>query len=211
MSSLRSRDLGPSFNYTSRMATAEIDIALFDRALDQHLRAEFGATWRSMCHQSAKVASKALRLLSPAMPAQLARVELAGYMTEEGPETQRRMVHIGWKDDPRPLRSGEVRAHFAVVIEDAVYDPTFEQLGSRTTPLDIPAPFFFSPEILAAPLGFEDFHWVVANRPAGRLCIGYKLQPAPLDTASRQFLMTDAEAKRHARRVAGIYRNMVGR
>jgi hypothetical protein len=192
------------------MSTSEIDIALFDRALDQHLRAEFGSGWRSMCHQSAKIAAKALRLLSPAMPAQLSRVELAGYMAAVGPETQRRMVHIGWNDDPRPVREGEVRAHFAVVIEKAVYDPTFEQLGTRATPLDIPAPYFFSPAMLSAPLGFEDFHWVVAPRPSGRLCIGYKLQPAPISSASKQLLMTDAEAKPHARRVAGIYRNFSG-
>jgi hypothetical protein len=192
------------------MSTAEIDIALFDRALDQHLRAEFGPTWRTMCHQSAKIAAKALRLLSPAMPAQLARVELAGYMAAEGAETQRRMVHIGWKDDPSPVREGEVRAHFAVVIEDGVYDPTFEQLGTRATPLDIPAPYFFSESMLSAPLGFEDFHWVTATRPTCRLCIGYKLQPAPISSASRQQLMSDAEAKPHARRVAGIYRSLAG-
>jgi hypothetical protein len=193
------------------MTTPAIDFELFDRAMDMHLRQAFGPGWRTMCHQSAKIAAKALRLLQPTLPAELRRVELAGYMKETAGDTQRKMVHIGWIDDPRPVRAGDVRAHFAVVIGDGIYDPTFAQLGTRTTPLDLPEPYFYSPGVLSAPLGFEDFHWGMAERPGGLLCVGYKLQPTPLDATMRQHLMSDSQAKPHARRVAGAYRNLTGK
>jgi len=191
------------------MKTLQIDFDLFDQAMNAHMSQAFGPKWRSMCHQSAKIAAKALRQLAPGSSAELQRVELAGYM-KHAPDVQRKMVHIGWVNDPRPIRHGDIRAHFAVVIGDAIYDPTFEQLGTRTTPLDLPAPYFYSTSVLSAPLGFEDFHWGMAERPSGVICVGYKLQPEPIAQEFRQFLMADAAAKPHARRVAGAYRNLSG-
>lgn len=191
------------------MTISEIDFELFDQAMNLSLGATFGPGWRTRCHQSAKIAARALRLLLPSMPAEMRRVELAGYMDYGKGETERRMVHVGWINDPAPLRPGQIRGHFAVIIGDAVYDPTFSQLGMLTTPIELPAPYFYAKGVLTAPRGFEGFHWGVDTVPSGRIWVGYKLQPAPLDQASLRGLMTDCAAKPHARRVAGAYRNLL--
>lgn len=194
------------------MTNSAIDFGLFDQAMDQHLKQAFGPNWRSMCHQSAKIASKALRLLAPGLSAELGRVELAGYMQETEPGEKRRMVHIGWLNDPRPVQAGDIRAHFAVVMGDGLYDPTFAQLETRAkTPLDLPVPYFYSPTLLSTTVGFEDFHWCMAERPSGMLCVGYKRQPAPINPADMRYLISDGDAKPHARRVAGAYRNLAGK
>ncbi len=181
-------------------ARAHDTLASLDAALATYMSERYGEEWRTMCHQSAKVATLALRKRFPRAGAELVRVELLALMKDST-----RGVHIGSPDDtPKP---GKYPMHWAVRMGSALYDPTFCQLQRSPTPLDLPeTPFFYAPELLAAEHLVRGFYWAVCDRPTGQLQVGYKLQPAALPSEALAQLMPEGLAKRHADRVVSAWR-----
>lgn len=175
-------------------------IAAFDRALDGYMSNEIGAAWRGMCHQSAKVSAIALRQLYSHLPVELKRVELVALMEGAG-----RFVHIGWADDPAQI-PGKIPAHFAVSVGSALYDPTFHQLRSVKTPLELPdEPYFYAERFLvAAPMDPDGFRWVGLSRSKGTLRVGYKVHGNEHLNLPRQALMSDSQAHAHAAAVVAL-------
>jgi hypothetical protein len=168
------------------------------------MRPTFGPDWRTKCHQAAKISARALQMLFPPQRIELQRVELIATM-KDGPG----FVHLGCPDDPaRPVR---IPAHFAVTIGASVYDPTFAQLRNVQTHLEMPQePYFYLQDLLKAEpkayQGQEGFKWSSIPASTGLLLVGYKLQPAPLPDGFESLLMPDGLARRHARRVADLWR-----
>ena len=181
-------------------------VTQFDGILDQYLSAFHGPSWRTMCHQSAKVAAKALNAVPVKHGASLCRVEMAVMM-----KNAQGFVHIGDPDDERI--DGKVPMHFVVRIGDAAYDPTFWQLRFVKTPLDLPQkPFFFAPNVWGAdaPEDSRGFRWSAVDRPTGTLLVGYKLQPAPLPLDVSQPFMPDDVADKHARQLHALWASVPG-
>jgi hypothetical protein len=169
-------------------------LEVFDFLMDRHMSENFGEEWRTMCHQSAKIAALALARLYPKTDIALSRVELIALM-EGAPG----FVHIGWADDPAAI-PGKMPAHFAVKVGTGLYDPTFWQLRFVKTPLNLPSePYFYVPEFLAkAPLDNDGFRWVGLERPTGMLRIAYKMQSILLPFDTSQGLMSEETAEAHA-------------
>lgn len=176
-------------------------MAIFDAVLASHMHAAFGPAWRSMCHQSAKVSTVALRHLYPGASVELKQVELVALMAGAA-----RFVHIGWAEDPNRI-DGKIPAHFAAVIGTGLYDPTFSQLRNVKTPLALPPePFFYADRFfLDAPLDTDGFRWAAWEAGSGRLRIGYKIHPELHGAVPAGMLMTDEEAEAHA---AAVVRQM---
>lgn len=180
-------------------------IDAFDQAMERYMTVEFKSNWRTMCHQAAKISTRALQMLFPQQPVIMQRVEMIAAM-RGAPG----FIHLGYPDDP--ARPGKIPAHFAVTVGAGLYDPTFAQLKNASTPLDLPnTPYFFLRGLLnQEPRDFhteKGFHW--ASFPAkakGLLLVGYKVQPRPLPEEFQSLLMPDGLARRHARRVADLYR-----
>lgn len=181
-------------------------IEAFDYALDAHMLPAFGPAWRSMCHQSAKVAAKALKLLYPALPVELKRVELLALMEGAGG-----FVHIGWADDPERIE-GKIPAHFATTIGTGLYDPTFHQLRGSKTPLDLPPqPYFYAERFLVdAPTDRQGIQWVGLPRSTGLLRVGYKMHPMLEPLVPMEGVMSDSAAQAHATAVAARYQRIYG-
>lgn len=169
-------------------------IATFDAALARHMHTAFGPSWRTRCHQSAKVSTFALRLLYPEVSVELKQVELVALMAGAD-----RFVHIGWAEDPNRI-DGKIPAHFATSVGGGLYDPTFSQLRDVKTPLTLPAePFFYAARFLTdAPVDSDGFHWAAWEHGSGRLRIGYKVHPELRRELPVGMLMTDQEAEAHA-------------
>lgn len=182
------------------IASATVD--KFDDALDQYMRQAVGEMWRTKCHQSAKIAAKALARLYPNLYVEMRRVELIARM-----EGAPRYVHIGWLHDPHKI-DGKAPVHFAVAVGQALYDPTLGQLHYAKTPLDIPPEaHFFEPSFFSRPVTAKDgFRWGSAQRPLGLLHVGYKMQPAKVPSEVMRDMMSDEEAREHARKVVDIFR-----
>lgn len=174
------------------------DIEAFDNALSGHMQQSFGPAWRSMCHQSAKVAARALKLLYPALHVEMKRVELLAMMEGAGG-----FVHIGWADDPERIE-GKIPAHFATTVGTGLYDPTFHQLRNSKTPLDLPPqPYFYAERFLAdAPTDRHGIQWVALPRSTGMLRVGYKVHPMLEPLIPMEGMMSDSTAQVHAAAVA---------
>jgi hypothetical protein len=182
---------------TPELPSLELTVTSFellDAALAAHMHKVFGVAWRSMCHQSAKVAQKALQRLYPAQSVQLLRVELVAMMDGAGS-----FVHIGWSEDEEKI-PGKNPAHFAVRIGSALYDPTFAQLKGARTPLDLPpTPYFFHTSFFEQVENYAtNFRMMAQKRPTGLLRVGYKMQPETLSAEILQTFMSDDVAERHA-------------
>lgn len=175
----------------------------FDKKFEQYMLDFAGSKWRTMCHQSAKIASKSLQLLFPDSKIQMRRVETIAWM-----EGGKSFVHIGWLKDTNKI-NGKMPAHFAVAIEKGLYDPTFEQLKFCKTPLDLPdIPYFYNPEFANIVIDKNGFRWSSVDRPLGILHVGYMFQDAPLPKTELDFLLSNELAQKHAEKVAVLCRNI---
>lgn len=179
-------------------------IVKFDKVLDKYMLGFAGENWRTMCHQSAKIAAKSLLLLLPNLKIEMRRVELIAKM--DGGNS---FVHIGWLEDSNKIQ-GKFPAHFAVAIGSGLYDPTFYQLRFAKTPLDLPdEPFFYFSEFFKTPKDREGFRWLSERRPTGRLHIAYMMQSTPIPEEEKRKLMSDGIAKKHAKKVSDLFRKYV--
>lgn len=176
--------------------TTEV-IAIFDAALATHMHTAFGPAWRSMCHQSAKISTLALKTLFPDLSVELKRVELIAMM-----EGSPRFVHIGWAEDPNRI-DGKFPAHFATAVGTGLYDPTFHQLRNVKTPLTLPdEPFFYAARFLTdAPIDRDGVRWAVWPKGAARLRIGYKVHSELHADLPAGLLISDRKAQAHAAEV----------
>ncbi|MGX9221737.1 hypothetical protein ACWV27_25570 (plasmid) [Massilia varians] len=181
-------------------------LASFDAALDAHMSSLFGRdnAWRGTCHRAAKVAAAALRAIYPGEDVQAIRVELLAYM-----EHGTRFAHIGWRGDERAIQ-GQYPMHWAVRIGDDLYDPCFWQLHALSTPLRLPStPFFFAEgwfEFARSGRGTDaaGVTWVV-DGGAPALNIGYLVCDEALPDDVVSSLMTDDQARLHAKLVRAAY------
>lgn len=173
-----------------------------DAAMDVYLTSLFGVNWRSMCHQSARIAATALNIIEPALDAKAIRVELLAKMMGD----HHRLVHIGWANDSAVLL-GKAPMHFAVQFGDALYDPTFWQLSRAKTPLDLPPQPYFSSEKFCGEVWRRDsMNTVVQAMPSGILRVVYKLVDHPRDVPFRT-QMTEENVTKHAQHVVNTIKN----
>jgi hypothetical protein len=180
-------------------------IEQFDKVFEQYMFDFAGIKWRTMCHQSAKIAAKSLQLLLPNIKIEMKRVELVAWM-----EGGKSFVHIGWLQDENIIE-GKMPAHFAVIVGNSLYDPTFYQLRLCKTPLDLPEEnYFYYPDYFKLPKDENGFRWVHDKRPSGMLHVAYMLQPAPLNLSEedKKGLLSDNLAKKHANKIADICKKL---
>lgn len=184
------------------MLQPKFPMDVFDAVLAHYMLQTFGAAWRTQCHQTSKIAAHALRIVHPSGHARAQRMELVAMM-----EGARACVHIGAADDTS-IMEGKVPMHFAVVVNNGIYDPTFSQLSLCKTPLDLPPePYFFVDRCLDfIQPNEEGIYWMGKRRPSGLLGIGYKLLDAPLAPPVVAELMPEEVARRHGQSVAARYR-----
>ena len=184
------------------MQQTKLPMDVFDRVFAHYMQQTFGAAWRTQCHQTSKIAAYALRIVYTGCEARAQRVELVAMM--EGAQA---CVHIGAVDDSTVIE-GKVPMHFAVVINNGIYDPTFSQLALCKTPLDLPPePYFFADRCLDfIQPNEEGIYWMGTRRPSGLLGIGYKLVDAPLAPHIAADLMPEEVARRHGGCVASRYK-----
>jgi hypothetical protein len=174
-------------------------IEKFDKLFEQYMFDFAGPNWRTMCHQSAKIASKSLQLLFPQIKIKMRRVEVIAWM-----EGGKSFVHLGWLEDPEKIE-GKMPAHFAVEIGKGLYDPTFYQLRLCKTPLDLPdEPYFYYPKFKDLIKDSNGFRWFHGDRPSGILHIAYMFQDVPLPKEELEKLLSDKEAKHHGQKVADL-------
>jgi hypothetical protein len=171
----------------------------FDQLYEQYMFDFAGSKWRTMCHQSAKIASRSLQLLFPNIKIKMRRVELIAWM-----EGGKSFVHIGWLEDPNKIE-GKMPAHFAVEVGKGLYDPTFYQLRLCKTPLDLPEDsYFYYSEFAKLNMDKNGFRWFHGNRPSGVLHIGYMFQDALLPKEELTHLLSDGEARKHGEKIAAL-------
>lgn len=176
-------------------------IARFDEAMDLYMSAVFGGNnaWRSCCHRAARVAVAALKELYPEAAVRAVRVELLAYM-----DNGTNYAHIGCVDD-RELE-GQFPMHWAVQIDDNLYDPTFWQLRTVRTPLTLPsAPYFFAErwfDFARSGRGTDAdvVTWVHDGAKPG-LNVGYLVRHDELPPYVSPYLMPDEQARMHGRMV----------
>lgn len=190
----------PPLSDTSRAGALGQHIAAFDDVLAAYMTGCFGIGWRTMCHQSAKIAVAALKE-TVGGEVRIRRMELVALMADGTA-----FVHIG--DPGDPAEPGKIPLHFGVQGGNALYDPTFGQLCQSRTLLDLPdEPFFFSENFFSsdALADAQGFRWSAQQRPTGILRVAYKVQPAPIPVHIAENLMTDAVAALHAKAIVAAW------
>ena len=187
-------------------------IARFDAALDKHMESSFpiddsamGAgsqNWRHRCHQSAKIAARAISMLLGDDVAKLVRVHVRAQM-EDG----ERFVDLGNPSDP-PSATRRYSMHWAVRIGSSLYDPTaLWQLRRAKTPLDLPhEPYFFAQDFFKISVPSPDGGFAVAfHGPRAKLFLDYKIISEQLPDDIVAMSMPDGPARNHARKVVKLF------